>query len=98
MSRIGIGVIGGGGIAAEGHISGYQLDPRCEVVALWDNDPARVREQAQRLGVSRSVRRSMNSWVARISRQYLSVPLIICTANMPMRPCAPANMCWSKSP
>lgn len=53
MSRIGIGVIGGGGIAAEGHIRGYQLDPRCEVVALWDNDPARVQEQAQRLGVSR---------------------------------------------
>ena len=33
MKRIGFGVIGGGGIAAEGHISGYQLDPRCEVVA-----------------------------------------------------------------
>ncbi len=53
MPRIGIGVIGGGGIAAEGHISGYQLDPRCEVVALWDNDQPRVREQAQRLGVSK---------------------------------------------
>ncbi|MEZ4869798.1 MAG: Gfo/Idh/MocA family oxidoreductase [Caldilineaceae bacterium] len=48
---IGIGVIGGGGIAAEGHISGYQLDPRCEVVALWDTDAAKAQEQAQRLGV-----------------------------------------------
>jgi len=34
MAKIGIGVIGGGGIAAEGHISGYQTDPRCEIVAL----------------------------------------------------------------
>ena len=42
MKRIGIGIIGGGGIAAEGHICGYQLDPRCEVVALWDADEARV--------------------------------------------------------
>jgi predicted dehydrogenase len=52
MKRIGIGVIGGGGIAAEGHICGYQLDPRCEVVALWDVNEAKVREQAQRLGVT----------------------------------------------
>src|SRR5690554_5839670 len=51
MEAIGIGVIGGGGIAAEGHISGYKLDPRCQVVALWDNDKQRVSEQAQRLGV-----------------------------------------------
>ena len=51
MSKIGIGIIGGGGIAAEGHISGYLTDPRCEVVALWDLDAAKVREQAQRLGV-----------------------------------------------
>jgi predicted dehydrogenase len=52
MDPIGIGVIGGGGIAAEGHISGYKLDPRCKVVAVWDNDLPRVREQALRLGVS----------------------------------------------
>jgi predicted dehydrogenase len=52
MKRIGIGVIGGGGIAAEGHIRGYQLDPRCEVVALWDVNEAKVCEQAQRLGVT----------------------------------------------
>ncbi len=52
MGRIGIGVIGGGGIAAEGHICGYQLDSRCEVVALWDTNAARVQEQAQRLGVT----------------------------------------------
>ncbi|CAN5631661.1 Gfo/Idh/MocA family oxidoreductase [soil metagenome] len=52
MSQIGIGIIGGGGIAAEGHISGYLNDPRCKVVALWDMDEAKVREQAQRLGAT----------------------------------------------
>jgi predicted dehydrogenase len=51
MDKLGIGVIGGGGIAAEGHIRGYQEDPRCEVVALYDVDDVKMREQAQRLGV-----------------------------------------------
>ena len=45
MKRIGIGVIGGGGVAAEGHIRGYQMDPRCEVVALWDVNEAKVRQR-----------------------------------------------------
>ena len=49
--KIGVGVIGGGGISAEGHICGYQADPRCEVVALYDVDAAKMGEQAQRLGV-----------------------------------------------
>lgn len=52
MNPIGIGVIGGGGIAAEGHIRGFQTDPRCVVRALWDTDAAKGAEQAQRLGVS----------------------------------------------
>ncbi|MCB0188518.1 MAG: Gfo/Idh/MocA family oxidoreductase, partial [Caldilineaceae bacterium] len=49
--KIGVGVMGGGGISAEGHICGYQADPRCEVVALYDLDEAKMKEQAQRLGV-----------------------------------------------
>ena len=48
---IGIGVIGGGGDAAEGHIRGYQDDPRAEVVALWDVNEEKGRAQAARLGV-----------------------------------------------
>ena len=48
---IGIGVIGGGGIAAEGHIRGFQTDPRCTVRAVWDIDTSKGTEQAQRLGV-----------------------------------------------
>ncbi|MCL4857905.1 MAG: Gfo/Idh/MocA family oxidoreductase [Caldilineaceae bacterium] len=51
MAHFGIGIIGGGGIAAEGHIRGYQTDPRCQVAALYDVDEVKAREQAQRLGV-----------------------------------------------
>jgi predicted dehydrogenase len=51
MNPIGIGIIGGGGIAAEGHIRGYQCDPRSRVLALFDRDEAKAREQAGRLGV-----------------------------------------------
>lgn len=51
MGQIGIGIMGGGGIAAEGHISGYTLDPRCDVVALWDVDAEKAAEQAQQLGI-----------------------------------------------
>jgi predicted dehydrogenase len=72
MSRIGIGVIGGGGIAAEGHIRGYQLDPRCEVVALWDADAARVQEQAQRLGVTH-ICQSMDEFLNHQEIQAVSV-------------------------
>src|SRR5919197_1128676 len=49
--KIGIGVLGGGGDAAEGHIRGYQEDPRAEVVALWDVDEAKGRAQGERFGV-----------------------------------------------
>ncbi len=49
--KIGIGVLGGGGDAGEGHIRGYQEDPRAEVVAVWDVNEAKGREQGGRLGV-----------------------------------------------
>ncbi len=52
MGQIGIGIMGGGGTAAEGHILGYLVDPRCTVVALWDIDQAKVKAQAEKLGVS----------------------------------------------
>jgi predicted dehydrogenase len=50
--KLGIGVLGGGGEAAEGHIRGFQSDARAQVVALWDIDQAKVSAQAARLGVS----------------------------------------------
>lgn len=49
---IGIGIMGGGGIAAEGHMNGYMLDPRCAIVALWDIDRQKAQEQAERLGLA----------------------------------------------
>jgi predicted dehydrogenase len=49
--RIGIGVLGGAGEAAEGHIRGFQADPRAQVTALWDIDDTRVRSRAASLGI-----------------------------------------------
>lgn len=72
MNQIGIGVIGGGGIAAEGHIRGYQTAPRCVVQALWDVDEAKVEEQAQRLGVP-SVSASLDELLGRDDIQAVSV-------------------------
>ncbi|MBX3014335.1 MAG: Gfo/Idh/MocA family oxidoreductase [Caldilineaceae bacterium] len=74
MQRIGIGIIGGGGIAAEGHISGYQLDPRCEVVALWDTDVAKTQEQAQRLGIpAATITTSLENLLQREDIQAVSI-------------------------
>ena len=72
MNPIGIGVIGGGGIAAEGHIRGFQTDPRCVVRGLWDVDEAKVQEQAQRLGVP-SVSASLDELLTRDDIQAVSV-------------------------
>src|SRR6185436_16256027 len=52
--------------------SGYKLDPRCEVVALWDTDQARVQEQAQRLGVSR-ICKTLEELLGREDIQAVSV-------------------------
>lgn len=74
MQPIGIGIIGGGGIAAEGHISGYRLDPRCAVVALWDTDPAKAAEQAQRLGIgSAAICQSLEEFLARTDLDAVSI-------------------------
>jgi len=74
MSKIGIGIIGSGGIAAEGHISGYLTDPRCEIVALWDVDEAKAREQAQRLGVKNATfTTSLEEFLSRPDVQAVSV-------------------------
>jgi UDP-N-acetylglucosamine 3-dehydrogenase len=50
--RIRVGILGGAGEAAEGHIRGFQDDPRAEVAALWDiNEPA-ARARASEMGVA----------------------------------------------
>ncbi|HXF61460.1 MAG TPA: Gfo/Idh/MocA family oxidoreductase [Caldilineaceae bacterium] len=72
MDKIGIGVIGGGGIAAEGHIRGYQEDPRAEVVALYDVNEAKMREQAHRLRV-RETYTALDAFLERKDIQAVSV-------------------------
>ena len=72
MTKIGIGIIGGGGIAAEGHIRGYQTDPRCNVVAVWDADEPRAREQTQRLGIPHLCT-SLDALLAREDIQAISI-------------------------
>jgi UDP-N-acetylglucosamine 3-dehydrogenase len=47
MKKIGIGVLGGAGDAGEGHIRGFQDDPRAEVVALWDVNAEKAKARAQ---------------------------------------------------
>ena len=70
--KIGIGVIGGGGISAEGHICGYQADPRCEVVALYDLDEAKMAEQAQRLGAPHTYT-ALDAFLNRADLQAVSI-------------------------
>lgn len=96
---MGSGLLAGGGIAARGHLCGYQLDPCCEVVALWDPDMAWVREQAQRLGAtSATLCTSMEELLSQPDIQACwSVRPIIYTGNMPMLRFRPENMCSVKS-
>jgi predicted dehydrogenase len=72
MNTIGIGVIGGGGIAAEGHIRGYQDDPRCRVLAVCDADEGRGRAPAAELG-GEGVARSLDELLARDDIAAVSV-------------------------
>ncbi|MCX6046781.1 MAG: Gfo/Idh/MocA family oxidoreductase [Chloroflexi bacterium] len=69
---IGIGIIGGGGIAAEGHIRGYQTDARCEVLAIYDVDADKAQEQAERLGVPQ-VYGALDEFLARPDIQAVSI-------------------------
>jgi len=74
VSTIGIGIMGGGGLAAEGHIRGYLVDPRCTIVALWDIDPAKARAQAERLGLSGvTICRTLEEFLQRADIQAVSV-------------------------
>ena len=45
-SRVGVGIIGAGGISEYKHLPGLQACPRAEIVALCDNDPDLVRARA----------------------------------------------------
>ena len=51
-SRVGVGVIGVGGISAAVHLPGLQLCPQAEIVALCDSDLDRLKQAAQQYNVT----------------------------------------------
>jgi predicted dehydrogenase len=51
-SKVGVGVIGVGGISSHVHVPGLQLSPHAELVALCDSDGDRLQQQAQAYGVA----------------------------------------------
>jgi len=74
LNQIGIGIMGGGGIAAEGHISGYKLDPRCKIIALWDVDANKAAEQAKRLDIpSAMIYTSLDDFLGQTEMHAVSI-------------------------
>ena len=51
-SKVGVGVIGVGGISSHVHLPGLRLSPHAEVVALCDSDSERLLQQARAYGVA----------------------------------------------
>lgn len=51
-SKVGVGVIGVGGISSHVHLPGLRLSPHAEIVALCDSDKDRLQQQAQAYGVA----------------------------------------------
>ena len=51
MKKIGIGIIGCGGITLQNHLPGLALCPEAQVVALCDNDPAVLQRASQQSGI-----------------------------------------------
>src|SRR5579884_2236733 len=51
-SKVGVGVIGVGGISSHVHLPGLQLSPHAEIVALCDSDSDRLLQQAKAYGVA----------------------------------------------
>jgi predicted dehydrogenase len=51
-SKVGVGVIGVGGISSHVHLPGLQLSPHAEIVALCDSDSDRLQQQARAYGVA----------------------------------------------
>jgi predicted dehydrogenase len=71
-----IGVLGGAGEAAEGHIRGFQDDPRATVVALWDVNQDAAQARAREMQVT-AVEDSAASLLARSDIDAV----VICTPD-----------------
>lgn len=50
-SKVGVGVIGVGGISGYVHLPGLKLSPQAEIVALCDSDADRLKQRAEEYGV-----------------------------------------------
>lgn len=53
-SKVGVGVIGVGGISSHVHLPGLRLSPHAEIVALCDNDSERLQQRAKEYNVERT--------------------------------------------
>ena len=53
-SKVGVGVIGVGGISSHVHLPGLRLSPQAEIVALCDSDSERLRQRAEEYKVART--------------------------------------------
>src|SRR5579859_7566030 len=51
-AKVGVGVIGVGGISSHVHLPGIQLSPQAEIVALCDSDSERLQQRAREYGVA----------------------------------------------
>ena len=52
MHKLGIAIVGCGGITLQNHLPGLALCPDVKVVALCDNDPATLERARQQTGVT----------------------------------------------
>ncbi|HEV2656732.1 MAG TPA: Gfo/Idh/MocA family oxidoreductase [Ktedonobacteraceae bacterium] len=53
-SKVGVGVIGVGGISSHVHLPGLRLSPQAEIVALCDSDSERLQQRAKEYNVART--------------------------------------------
>lgn len=53
-SKVGVGVIGVGGISSHVHLPGLRLSPQAEIAALCDSDSERLQQRAKEYNVART--------------------------------------------
>ena len=74
--KLRIGVLGAGRWAGLAHLPGWQRDPRCEVVALCDVEPARARDLATQFAIPEAT----GDWRAVVARADIDV-IDVCTPS-----------------
>src|SRR4029079_1702619 len=87
MNKIGIGIIGCGGITLQNHLPGLALCPEAQVVALCDNDPAVL----QRASQQSSIEVTSTDYRELLKRDDINA-VIIATPNVVHAPIALAAM------